>query len=182
MSTKNLAGKRVAILATDGYEQSQLEGPRQALKFVGAETVLVSPQLDSIKGWDKDQFGTPVKVDVPLAEAEYADYDALFIPDGVMNIDRLRQSSAAVEFVRLFFTGGKPVATTCHGPLILIEANVVRARKVTSCPSIKVELANAGAIWCEDAVVVDNGLITSRGPDDMPAFSATMVEELWKRI
>jgi protease I len=179
---KNLAGKRVAILAADGFEQSELEEPRQALKFAGAETQVVSPNRNTIKGWNVDRFGEDVKVDVNVAEADSNDYDALLLPGGVMNPDTLRQSTESVEFVRSFFSAGKPVAAICHGPQILIEAKVVRDRKVTSYPSIKTDLINAGAKWVDERVVVDNGLVTSRRPDDIPAFNEKMIEEFWEGI
>jgi len=182
MSIKHLAGKRVAVLAADGSEQRQFELPRQALKIVGAETVLVSPRSDFVTGRGVGQSGAPIKMDVQVGDAEYGDYDALFIPGGEMNINKLRHFPEAVDFVRSFFTASKPVATTCHGPLLLIDANVVRARKVTSCPSIKAELINAGAIWLDDPVVVHNGLVTNQKPDDIPIFTKTMIDSFWKYI
>jgi protease I len=142
----NLDGKKVAILVTDGFEQSELEGPRAALKEAAAATYLISPKNDAVKAWDKVQFGDTIKVDVPLQYADSDDYDALLLPGGVMNPDKLRQLPEAVEFVRAFFEEGKPVAAICHGPQILIEADVVRGRKLTSYPSIKTDLLNAGAI------------------------------------
>jgi protease I len=182
MNTKNLAGKRVAILAADGFEQSELEQPREALKRVGAETIIVSPNNGTIKGWNIDQYGHDVKVDVNVAEADSNDYDALLLPGGVMNPDKLRVLPEAVEFVRAFFNDGKPVAAICHGPQLLIEANVVRNRKVTSYPSIKTDLVNAGAKWVDERVVVDHGLVTSRRPDDIPAFNEKMIEEFWEGV
>jgi protease I len=178
----NLDGKKVAILVTDGFEQSELEEPRAALKEMGAATYLVSPKNDVVKGWDKVQFGDTIKVDVPLQYADSDDYDALLLPGGVMNPDKLRQLPEAVEFVRAFFEEGKPVAAICHGPQILIEADVVRGRKLTSYPSIKTDLLNAGAMWVDEKVVVDQGLVTSRKPDDIPDFNKKMIEEFAEGI
>lgn len=173
----NLEGKRVAILATDGFEQTELERPRKALEDAGAETDLVSPQPEQIWGWDMDHVGDYVDVDVPLENADPAEYDALLLPGGVMNPDKLRLIPEAVEFVRAFFEAGKPVAAICHGPQLLIEADVVRDRKMTSYPSIKTDLIHAGANWVDAQVVVDNGLVTSRKPADISAFNAKMIEE-----
>jgi protease I len=172
-----LNGKKIAILATEGFEQSEFEIPRAALEKAGAETHLVSPQNGKIRAWNEDDFGKKFDVDVPLADADPGAYDGLLLPGGVMNPDKLRMESKAVEFVRAFFSAGKPVAAICHGPQILIEADVVRGRKVTSYPSIKRDLVNAGANWVDERVVVDNGLVTSRKPDDIPAFNDKMIEE-----
>ncbi len=177
MST-SLHGKRVAILVTNGFEQSELEKPRAALEEAGAETEIVSPQPDEIWGWDRDQIGDRVKVDVSLEDAEPDEYDALLLPGGVMNPDKLRILPAAVEFARAFFESGKPVAAICHGPQILIDADVVRGRKLTSYPAIKRDLINAGAEWVNETVVTDNGLVTSRRPEDIPAFNEKMIEEI----
>ena len=174
---ERLHGKRIAILATEGFEQSELEKPREALDQAGAETDLISPQKESIRGWDEDDFGDAVTVDVALDDANPEDYDGLLLPGGVMNPDKLRLEPKAVEFVRAFFAEGKPVAAICHGPQLLIEADVVRGRKLTSYASIKTDLINAGAIWVDQEVVVDNGLVTSRQPDDIPAFNRKMIEE-----
>jgi protease I len=178
----NLDGKKVAILVTDGFEQSELEEPRAALKEANAATYVVSPKNNAVKAWDKTQFGNMVKVDVPLQDAQSDDYDALLLPGGVMNPDQLRQIPEAVEFVRAFFEEGKPVAAICHGPQILIEANVVRGRKLTSYPSIKTDLMNAGAMWVDEKVVVDRGLVTSRKPDDISDFNKKMIEEFAEGI
>lgn len=174
---ERLQGKKIAILATEGFEQSELEQPRDALEEVGAETEVISPQEGQIRGWDEDDFGDSVEVDRTLAEANPNDYDGLLLPGGVMNPDKLRLELKAVEFVRAFFAAGKPVAAICHGPQLLIEADVVRGRKMTSYPSIKKDLMNAGANWVDQEVVVDNGLVTSRKPADIPAFNAKMIEE-----
>ena len=174
---ERLSGKRIAILATEGFEQSELEKPRQALDEAGAETDIISPQEGEIRGWAEDDFGDSFDVDVKLEDANPEDYDGLLLPGGVMNPDKLRMEPKAVEFVRAFFAAGKPVAAICHGPQLLIEADVVRGRKLTSYPSVKRDLMNAGANWVDQEVVVDNGLVTSRKPDDIPAFNAKMIEE-----
>jgi protease I len=166
-----LKGKTVAILATDGFEQSELEQPRKALNDAGAKTQVISPKSKSIKGWDIDKFGKDVSVDVELKNAQAEDYDALLLPGGVMNPDKLRLLPEAVDFVKSFFEAGKPVAAICHGPQILIDADVVDGRKMTSYPSIRKDLINAGAMWVDEKVVTDQGLVTSRKPDDIPAFN-----------
>lgn len=178
----NLDGKKIAILVTDGFEQSELEEPRAALDEVNAITYVVSPKNDAVKGWNKVQFGDTVKVDVALHYADSDDYDALLLPGGVINSDQLRQMPEAVKFVRAFFEAGKPVAAICHGPHILIDANVLGGRKLTSYPSIKTDLINAGAEWVDEKVVVDHGLITSRKPDDIPDFNKKMIEEFAEGI
>lgn len=185
MNTKEqpLAGKTVAILATDGFEQEELLSPREALEAAGAKTKVVSSSEENkIKGWKHTDWGNKVKVDVPLKGAKAEDFDALFLPGGVINPDRLRREPAAVEFAQAFFQTGKPVAAICHGPQLLIEAGVVRGRKLTSFSSIKTDLKNAGAEWTDQEVVVDNGLVTSRSPDDLPAFNAKIVEEFAEGI
>ena len=179
---RNLTGKKVAILATDGFEQSELEQPRAALEEAGAETDVISPKEGSIRAWDEDDFGDTLHVDVPLKRANPDDYDALLLPGGVMNPDSLRMVPEAVEFVRHFFTAGKPVAAICHGPQMLIEADVVRGRRVTSYPSLKTDLRNAGAEWVDETVVTDHGLVTSRKPADIPRFNAKMIEEIAEGI
>jgi protease I len=175
---KNLAGKRVAILATNGFEQSELEKPKAALEEAGATTIVVSPEENDIKGWDEDDWGDAVKVDEALDEADPTTFDALLLPGSVQNPDTLRTLPQAVEFVRAFFEAGKPVAAICHGPQLLIEADVVKDRKLTSFPSIKTDLINAGAKWVDSEVVVDEGLVTSRKPADIPSFNAKMIEEI----
>jgi protease I len=179
---EQLNGKKIAILATEGVEQSELERPREALERAGAETDLVSPKSGEIHAWDEDDFGDTFEVDVELDGANADDYDALLLPGGVMNPDKLRMEAKAVEFVRAFFAAGKPVAAICHGPQVLIDADVVRGRKMTSYPSIKRDLMNAGANWVDEEVVVDHGLVTSRKPDDIPAFNAKMIEEFAEGI
>jgi protease I len=172
-----LGGKTVAILATDGFEQAELMEPRKALDAAGARTVVVSLKAGQIKGWNEENWGQPVQVDVPLDQARPDEYDALLLPGGVMNPDKLRREPKAVQFVKAFFDAGKPVAAICHGPWTLIEAGVVRGRRMTSFESIQTDLKNAGARWMDEPVVVDNGLVTSRKPDDIPAFNEKMIEE-----
>jgi len=175
--TPSLSGKRVAILATDGVEQAELIEPRKALDAAGATTKVVSPKSGSIKGWNHTDWGEPIKVDVTLDKASPNDFDALLLPGGVMNPDHLRTNENAVNFVRAFFEAGKPVAAICHGPWLLVEADVVRGRHVTSWPSLQTDLRNAGANWTDSQVVSDHGLVTSRKPDDIPAFNKKMIEE-----
>lgn len=173
----NLDGLRVAILATNGFEQVELFNPRQALDNAGAATTVVSPESNSIRGWDHTDWGDSVDVDQTLDQADPGDFDALLLPGGVMNPDFLRVNDDAVAFARHFFENGKPVAAICHGPWTLVEADVVRGRRMTSYPSIKTDLRNAGADWVDQEVVCDNGLITSRKPDDLPAFNEAMIHE-----
>ena len=177
MAPNNLNGKRVAILATDGVEQVELTEPRKALDQVGAKTVVVSPKSGKIKGWQHDHWGDEIPVDVSLEGANAETFDALLLPGGVMNPDHLRQNKQAVQFVRSFFEAGKPVAAICHGPWLLVEADVVRGRTVTSWPSLQTDLRNAGADWVDREVATDEGLVTSRKPDDIPAFNKKMIEE-----
>jgi len=176
-NTPSLSGKRVAILATDGVEQVELLEPRKALDAAGAKTTVVSPKSGSIKGWDIDNWGSEIKVDLALNNASPDDFDALLLPGGVINPDTLRTIPSAVDFVRAFFEAGKPVASICHGPWMLVEADVVHGRNVTSWPSLHTDLKNAGANWADNQVVVDHGLVTSRKPDDIPAFNKKMIEE-----
>ncbi len=172
-----LSGKRVAILATDGVEQVELIEPKRALDESGARTAVVSPKPRTIAGWQHDHWGDDIPVDVPLDQASADDFDALVLPGGVMNPDHLRMNQRAVQFVKDFFSAGKPVAAICHGPWLLVEANVVRGRTVTSWPSLQTDLRNAGADWVDREVVTDEGLVTSRNPDDIPAFNRKMLEE-----
>lgn len=177
MNHEKLQGKKVAILATEGFEQAELEKPREALDHAGATTQIIAPKDGQIRAWNETDWGDTFDVDVKLEHAKAADYDALMLPGGVLNPDKLRQIPAAVNFVRSFFQAGKPVAAICHGPQMLIEADVVRGRKMTSYPSVKRDLVNAGADWTDAPVVVDGGLVTSRKPADIPQFSAKMIEE-----
>jgi len=176
--SQKLNGKRVAILVTDGFEQVEMTEPRKALQEAGAETVLVSPKDGKVKAWAETDWGEEFPVDLPLREARAGDFDALLLPGGVMNPDKLRTEPDAVKMVKEFFRAGKPVAAICHGPWLLVEADVVRGRTVTSYPSIHTDLENAGANWVDQEVVTDEGLVTSRNPDDIPAFNRKMVEEI----
>lgn len=178
MPSSPLSGKTVAILIADGFEQIEMTSPRDALKAAGAATMIVSIKPDPVWGWNHfekaDRF--PVAMTADRASAE--DFDALLLPGGVANPDQLRANPDAVAFVRAFFEQHKPVAAICHGPWTLIDAGVVRGRRMTSYHSIKTDLINAGADWVDEEVVVDNGLVTSRKPDDLPAFNAKFVEEV----
>jgi protease I len=176
--TQVLAGKKVAILVEDGFEQIELTDPRLALEAAGAQTTIVSPRPGHVRGWDTTDWGQEFPVDVPLVRANADDFDALLLPGGVMNPDKLRANPLALQFVRAFFTAKKPVGAICHGPWTLIDAGVVRDRTLTSYPSIRTDLVNADAHWIDEEVVVDNGLVTSRKPDDIPAFSERMIEEI----
>lgn len=170
--------QRVMILATDGFEQSELEKPQAALEEAGYETVVVSPEDGSIEGWDDGDWGDEVDVDLTLDEAEEADFDALLLPGGQINPDKLRLEAKAVQLVRDFVAAGKPVAAICHGPWLLVEADAVRGKTVTGWPSIRTDLANAGAKVVDQEVATDGNLITSRKPDDIPAFSQTLIRAL----
>lgn len=174
----NLSGKKVAILCTDGFEESELLKPREALEQAGAKTSVVSPKSGSVKSWTGEGFGQAVAVDLPLASARAEDFDALLLPGGTLNPDHLRMEQAAVDFVRAFFEAGKPVAAICHGPQTLIDADVVSGRRLTSYRSIRRDLINAGAEWVDEEVVCDQGLVTSRQPSDIPAFNRKMIEEI----
>jgi deglycase len=175
MTTGALQGKKVAILATDGFEQSELLEPRKALDEAGATTQVVSPAEGKVRGWNHKEWGNEVPVDVSLDSAQAEEFDALLLPGGVMNPDQLRMNSKAVEFVKHFTEAAKPVASICHGPWTLIEAGAVRGRTMTSWPSLKTDLKNAGATWVDKEVVSDKGLVTSRKPDDLPAFNREMI-------
>jgi protease I len=170
-----LQGKTVAILATDGFEQSELLKPKQALEEAGARTQVISPSEQKIKGWTHKDWGEEVPVDVPLKSADADQYDALLLPGGVMNPDQLRMNPDAVRFVKHFLEQGKPVAAICHGPWMLVEAGAVRGRTVTSWPSLKTDIQNAGGTWVDEEVIVSNGVVTSRKPDDIPAFNREMI-------
>ena len=176
MSTE-LSGRKVAILATDGFEYVELVEPKKALEAAGAHTDVISPKDGKIKGWNHTDWGNSVSVDVSLKAAKQENYDALLLPGGVMNPDKLRLDPAAVAFVKSFFAAHKPVAAICHGPWLLVEAGVVKGRKVTSWPSLQTDIRNAGGEWSDEPVVTDQGLVTSRKPDDIPAFNQKIVEE-----
>ncbi len=172
-----LEGLRVAILATNGFEQSELFEPKIALENAGAKVSIVSLESGEIKGWNNSDWGKSIEVDIMVKDARAEDFDALQLPGGVMNPDTLRMDKDAVNFVRNFFKSGKPVAAICHASWTLIEANVVKNRTLTSWPSLSTDLENAGAKWVDEEVVVDNGLVTSRKPQDIPAFNKKMIEE-----
>jgi len=174
----NYSGKKVAILSEHGFEQSELTSPKEALENAGLRVYVISPQSGKIKAWDHDKWGIEVPVDVQLDEANADDYDALMLPGGVMNPDALRQNKKAVAFVKSFLERGKPVAAICHGPQLLIETGLLEGRRVTSYPSLQTDLKNAGAHWVDEAVVTDNGLVTSRTPKDLEVFNQKMLEEI----
>jgi protease I len=167
----NLRGVRVAILATDGFEQAELTEPRQALDAAGADTAVISPKQGKVRGWKMKEWGDEVEVDQALDRADPKNYDALVLPGGVINADALRMQPLAVKFVKSFFDAGKPVGVICHAPWALIESGVVKGHRMTSWPSLKTDLTNAGAQWVDEEVVVDRNLVTSRKPDDIPAFN-----------
>ena len=171
---------RVAILAENGFEQSELIEPRKALDAAGARTSVVSPQSGKIRGWSHTDWGESVAVDVALDTARPDDYDALLLPGGVMNPDKLRMQPKAVAFVKAFFDAGKPVGVICHGPWLVIEAGAARGRQMTSWPSLQTDLRNAGANWVDRESVVDGNLVTSRKPDDIPAFNTAVIEQFSK--
>lgn len=174
----NLKGKRVAVLAADGFEQSELESPVAALRENGAETVVVSLKPGKIRGWKDGNWGDSVDVDQIVADADPDQFNALLLPGGVLNPDTLRTDEDVLKFVKLFFAQHKPVAAICHGPWTLVNAGVLQGRKVTSYHTIKADLVNAGAQWVDQEVVVDEGLVTSRNPDDLPAFNDKLCEEV----
>ncbi len=172
-----LNGKKVAILVADGFEQVEMTEPRKALQQAGAGTVLISLKTGKVQGWKHTQWGDSFDVDVAIADARPHDYDALLLPGGVMNPDKLRRDPDVIGFVRSFMEAHKPIAAICHGPWTLIETGLIRGRELTSYESIQTDLKNAGAKWVDRPVVVDNGLVTSRKPDDIPQFNAKMIEE-----
>jgi protease I len=171
-------GKKVAILVAEGFEQSEMVKPRQALEQAGADTAIVSPAQGEVQGWNHFDKGDRFQVDVPLEQAKAEDFDALLLPGGVANPDQLRAQPKAVQFVKRFVDAGKPVGVICHGPWTLIEAGAVKGRTMTSWPSLKTDLTNAGAKWVDQEVVVDRGIVSSRKPDDIPAFSRKLIEEI----
>jgi protease I len=177
MADQKLKGKTVAIIAADMVEQVELVDPRKALDEAGAETHLISLKPGEIQGFNHFDKGDKLKVDKTIEEVDAADYDALLIPGGVGNPDQLRGDENVVAFVQDFFEAGKPVAAICHGPWVLVEAGAVKGRKVTSWPTLQTDIRNAGGNWVDEEVVVDQGLVTSRKPDDIPAFSRKMIEE-----
>jgi len=178
--SKSINGKKIAILATDGYEQVELTDPKRNFEKAGAKVDVISIKSGQIKGWDKTNSGKSVKVDHLVADVRPADYDALVLPGGQINPDKLRTDKNAVAFIKEFVETGKPVAAICHGPWGLVEAGVVKGKTVTSWPSVHTDLENAGANWVDKEVVQDGNLITSRKPADIPAFSKALIDTLAK--
>jgi len=173
---ENLKGLRVAVLITDGFEEVEMTKPRQALMEAGAEARVVSPKGPRVRSWRSTAWGEDFPVDVPLNETQARDFQALVLPGGVMNPDKLRMDPKAVAFVKAFFDEQKPVAVICHGPWTVIEAGAAKGRRITSWPSLKTDLVNAGAKWVDEEVVVDGNLVSSRKPDDLPAFNREMIK------
>ena len=178
----NLSNKKIALLTEEGFEQVELTSPKEALEAVGASVHIISPKTGKIKAWDKTDWGIEVDVDKALADANPDDYDALVLPGGVLNPDKLRQNKDAVAFASAFLDEGKPVAAICHGPQLLIETGMISGRRLTSYPSLQTDLKNAGAHWVDEEVVVDNGLVTSRTPDDLDAFNRKTIEEIGEGV
>ncbi|MEJ0016475.1 MAG: type 1 glutamine amidotransferase domain-containing protein [Acetobacteraceae bacterium] len=175
MPNDALRGLKVAILVTDGFEQVELTKPRAALDQAGAETRIVSPKEGRVRGWKFTEWGDEVAVDVTLGAARPEGFDALLLPGGVINPDKLRMMPEAVAFVKAFFDAGKPVAAICHGPWMVVEAGGAKNRRMTSWPSVRTDVVNAGAKWVDEAAVRDRNLVTSRNPDDIPAFNQAMI-------
>ena len=173
-----LSGKRVAILTENGFEESELTSPKKAMENAGIKVDIVSPRQGKVKAWNHDHWSIDLPVNVNVSDANYEDYDALVVPGGVMNPDLMRQNKDSVNFAKSFLKSGKPVAAICHGPQLLIETGLLEGRKLTSYPSVKTDLINAGANWQDREVVVDNGLITSRMPKDLEAFNKKLLEEI----
>jgi protease I len=173
-----LTGKKVAILTENGFEEVELTSPKKALEEAGAEVQIVSPQKEKVKAWDHDHWSIELPVDVTLEKADAEDYDALVLPGGVINPDQMRVNQDCVDFAQQFLEEGKPVAAICHGPQLLIETGMLRGRNMTSFPSIRTDLENAGVTWADMEVVTDNGLVTSRSPKDLDAFNAKMIDEI----
>ena len=173
-----LQGKKVAIVATDGFEQVELTEPKKALEDAGATVHVVSPKAGQIRGWKVSEWGDMTKVDKTLDAVKASDYDGMVLPGGQINPDKLRMEPAAVEFVTTFFASGKPMGAICHGPWMLVEANVVKNKTLTSWPSVRTDIRNAGGHWVDEEVVTDENLTTSRKPDDIPAFNRRLIQEL----
>ena len=177
---EKLNRKIVAILATNGFEESELREPKKALEKAGAEVHIISEDSGEIKSWNDGNWGKAYKVDKTLDMVSQADYNALVLPGGVINPDKLRRNKTAIQFIKSFFENHKPVGAICHAPWLLAEAGVLKGRKITSYGSIKTDLINAGANWVDEEVVVDQGLVTSRSPKDLPAFNDKLVEEVYE--
>lgn len=172
----DLNGMKVAILVADGFEHVEMVEPRKALDQAGAQTTLISPKRDKVRSWKTKEWGDEFPVERSLDQARASDFDALLLPGGVLNPDKLRMEPSAVEFVKSFFSANKPVAAICHGPWMVIEAGAARGRKIASWPSLKTDLSNAGATWMDKESVVDGNLVSARKPDDIPAFNKAMIE------
>lgn len=175
---RDVKGKRVAILTENGFEEVELTSPMKALKEAGAEVHIISPQKEKVKAWNHDHWTMELPVDKQLGDASPEDYDMLVLPGGVLNPDKLRLDKECIEFAQHFLEQGKPLAAICHGPQLLIETGMLEGRTMTSYPSVRTDLVNAGVIWLDKEVVVDNGLVTSRSPEDLEAFNKKMIEEL----
>lgn len=177
-----LNGKKVAVIVTNGFEEVELTAPKEALESAGAHVEIISPESGSVKAWDKKDWGNEYQVDKNINDVSPHDYNALLLPGGVMNPDKLRMNEKVVDFVKHFMDEGKPIAAICHGPWTLIETGKLNGREVTSYPSLKTDLRNAGALWLDQEVVVDQGLVTSRNPHDIPAFNKKMIEEFTEGV
>jgi protease I len=173
-----LSGKRVAILTENGFEESELTSPKKAMEDAGIKVDIVSPETEKVKAWNHDHWSIELPVDVNVADANYEDYDALMVPGGVMNPDLMRLNRDCVDFAKSFLESGKPVAAICHGPQLLIETGLLKGRTMTSYPSVKTDLINAGVNWQDKEVVVDKGLVSSRSPKDLEAFNKKLLEEI----
>ena len=176
MATQDLKGRRIAILATDGVEQAELLKPREALDQEGAETKVISLKSGLIKGWNHTEWDKEIPVDITVEQAKAKDFDALLLPGGVINPDKLRMEPRAVAFVKAFFDEGKPVAAICHALWMVIEAGAAKGRRIASWPSLKTDIRNAGAEWVDEEAVVDGNLVSARKPDDIPAFNLAMID------
>jgi len=175
---KNLKEKRVAIITENGFEEVELTSPKKVMEDAGIKVDVISPQKNKVKAWDKDHWSIEIPVDVDITNANADDYDALMIPGGVMNPDKMRTNEDCVQFAKDFLESGKPVAAICHGPQLLIETGLLNGREMTSYPSLKTDLINAGVNWKDEEVIVDNGLVTSRSPKDLEAFNKKLLEEI----
>jgi protease I len=182
MATNQLSGKKVAIITENGFEEVELTSPKKALEEAGAKVDIISPQKNKVKAWNHDHWSIELPVDKNISEATPDDYDALVVPGGVLNPDQMRINRDCVEFAQHFLDAAKPVAAICHGPQLLIETGRLQGRKMTSYPSVKTDLINAGVDWVDQEVVVDNGLVTSRSPKDLPAFNKKMLEEIGEGV
>jgi len=175
---KNLSGKKVAILTENGFEEVELTSPKKSLEEAGATVHIISPQEKKVKAWNHDHWSIELNVDVPLSKANAFDYDALMVPGGVINPDKMRMNKECIDFATHFLETGKPLGAICHGPQLLIETGLLKDKRMTSFPSVKTDIINAGAEWVDKEVVVHNGLVTSRSPKDLAAFNRKLIEEI----